>query len=99
MYCQNCGKELPTSTVSCPACGAEVFYPVPPSRPIEDVVDDLKRAAKDLAANAVQLSRSLATKADAVAKDPTGSAKKAANKVAAELDEVAKEIDRIFKDL
>jgi hypothetical protein len=102
MYCQSCGKELPPGAGSCPACGARVFYP-PPSNsatdPVERVVADMKRAAKDLASSAAHVSRRLASGAENAAKDPSGSAKKAAKKVADELDAVAKEVDKILNDL
>jgi len=99
MYCQNCGKELPASAASCAACGARVSYPAPSSPPADRVANDLKRAAKELASSAAQLSRRLAAKAETAAKDPSGSAKKAARKIAEELDAVAKEVDKILKDL
>jgi hypothetical protein len=59
----------------------------------------MKRAAKDLAANAARLSRRLGAEAEIAAKDPSGSAKRVAKKVAHELDSVAKEVDKILKDL
>ena len=62
-------------------------------------MSDTKRAAKDLASSAAKLSERLLSKAGVAAKDPKGSAKKAAKRVAHELEEAAHEIDRIVRDL
>jgi zinc-ribbon domain len=106
MFCQHCGKELPAGAGVCPACGAVVNLPPPPGAPlppppdsIEQIVHDLKQTSKQMASSAANLSRRMAAKAGTAAKDPTGSAKKAAHKVAEELDNVAKELDRILHDL
>jgi zinc ribbon protein len=102
MYCQQCGKELSPGASSCAACGARIFYPPPPPPSADQgdqIVAELKQAAKDLASSAARLSRRLAEKAETVAKDPPGSAKRAARRVSEELDAVTKEVDRILKDL
>jgi hypothetical protein len=66
---------------------------------MDPVAAELKRAINDLASSTIHLSKRLASKAESAAKDPSGSAKKAARKVAQELDAVAKEVDRILHDL
>jgi hypothetical protein len=102
MYCQSCGRELAPGASSCAACGARVFYPPPPSDSsdqIDQIAAEVRKAAKELISTTARLSGQLAEKAEATAKDPSGSAKKAAHRVAKELDAVAGELDRILKGL
>jgi len=100
MYCQQCGKELPPNSLSCPACG---FKADPPrsasSSSTEDVVADLKHSAKELVRATAKLTQRAAEKADVVANDPKGSAKRVSRKVSEELDKAAKEVDRILREL
>jgi len=100
MFCQQCGKELPTNGLTCPACG---FKTDPPgsasSSSTDDVVADLKRSAKELVRATAKLTQRAAEKADVVAKDPKGSAQRVSRKVSEELDRAAKEIERILRDL
>lgn len=113
MYCSQCGKELPVSATTCPACGyssappppsaagsgATVPPPAPSGDPVEQVLDETRKAARELADATARLSKRLVKEARTAAKDPPGSAKKAAKKVAQELDSAAKEIDRILRNL
>lgn len=110
MYCSQCGKELPTNATVCPSCGFSLGAPryfstgpsatPPPSAdPVELILNETKKAARELADATARLSKRLVEKAQTAAKDPTGSAKKAAKTVAKELDSAAKEIDRILKEL
>ncbi|MHB8351094.1 MAG: hypothetical protein ACYDFT_00115 [Thermoplasmata archaeon] len=61
------------------------------------MVSEVAHAAKDLAATVSRLTERFVTKAEAVSKDPTGAARKAARRAADELDAAAKEIDRVLK--
>jgi hypothetical protein len=102
MYCQSCGKELPTGSATCPFCGFAAPAPgrrAGSSSSLDDVLFETKRAAQDLASSAAKLSERLLTKAGYAAKDPKGSAKKAVKRVAEELEGAAREIDRIVRDL
>lgn len=101
MYCQNCGKELPSGASNCPACGAAVSsWPVPPSPDLLDqMVSEAKRAAKDLIVATGRISRYAAKEAKAASKDPSGSAKKVAKRVASELEHAASEVERLVRDL
>lgn len=111
MFCQQCGHEIPSGATACPGCGFVPLAPppvgpaaaVPPSPgssdPVEQILSETKRAAKELAEASARLSKRLVAKAQTAAKDPTGSAKRAAQKVAKELDSAAREIDRILKEL
>jgi len=101
MFCQACGKELPSAVVACPACGAPVGSAPRAGSPdpVATAVADLQRAAKDLAVNAARLSRRLASEAEAAAQDPSGSARKVAKKVAQELENVSRDVEKILKDL
>ena len=99
MYCAQCGKELPASAVTCPACGSPSASVPRSGDTIDQVLNDTKRAAKELAEATAKLSRRLVEKAQTAAKEPRASAKKAAKRVAKELDSAAKEIDRILRDL
>jgi hypothetical protein len=101
MYCQNCGKEIPSGAYTCTACGAVVpgshrGSSVPS---VHQLVQETRRAARELASATANLSRHLASRAESAARDPSGSAKKVAHRVAKELDAAADEIDRILKDL
>jgi len=101
MYCQNCGKELHSGALSCASCGAVVpgvhVGAAPAS--VKELLAEARRAARDLVSTTTTLSAHLATKAEAAAKDPSGSAKKAVHRVAKELDAAARELDRILRDL
>jgi uncharacterized Zn finger protein (UPF0148 family) len=103
MFCQQCGKEIPSGSPTCPACGfnAMSHSAAAPSDPesVEKIISEMKRAAKDLSVAAANLSQRVADKAGRAAKDPSGSAKRATRKVAEELDKAAKEIDRVLRDL
>ncbi len=66
---------------------------------IDDALSDAKDAAKQLASAATRLSKKLLAKAETAARNPSGSAKKVAHRVAKELDAASREIDRILKDL
>jgi len=66
---------------------------------LKEAIDATRRAAKELATASARLTKSVLEKADIAAKDPTGSAKKVARRVAKELDEATQDIERILKDL
>ncbi len=106
MFCPHCGREAPSGATSCPACGAALPWTPPPSAgtvgggdTLESVLHETRRAAQDLGRATARLSKRLVEKAQVAAKNPSGSAKKAAQRVAKELDEAAHEIDRIIKEL
>ncbi len=65
----------------------------------DQILDETKRAARDLAVASAKLSKHLLEKASIAARDPSGTAHKAADRVAKELDAVAKHIDEVLKDL
>lgn len=103
MFCQQCGKEIPPGSPTCPACG---YLAMPHSSStssaadsIEVAVAELKRTAKELAKSARTLSQRVVAEAGKAAKDPPGSAKRAAHKVAQGLEEAAKEIEQALRDL
>lgn len=102
MFCPQCGKEIPSGSPTCPACGY-LAVPHAPSKgstgSINDTVAELKRAAKELAQSAAALSGRVVDKAGDAAKDPKGSAKRVTRKVAQELDKASQEIERILRDL
>ena len=113
MYCQFCGKELPAGAAVCPSCGKAVGWAAPgpvgapsPASPhpsagdtVDALVADTQRAARDLAVATARVSKILLTKADEVAKDPKGSAKRAARRAAEELDKARKEIERALDQM
>jgi uncharacterized protein YoxC len=70
-----------------------------PDNSIEAAVAELKQSAKELARAAAHLSRKVAAKTGDAAKDPPGTAKRAAHAVAHELDNLAKEVEKILRDL
>ena len=103
MYCQGCGRELPSGILICPACG--FGNPAPGTSPsaressADELVAHLKQTAKDLARDAAKLSQRAVERAGNAAKDPSRTAARVSRKVAEELDKAAKEIDRILRDL
>jgi len=64
-----------------------------------EMLRDTKRAAKDLAKATARLSKKLLSRAEAAAKDPSGSAKKVGHRVSKELDAATREIERVLRDL
>ena len=105
MFCQNCGNRLNAGDTVCSKCNAPVGLPPPPpgapagQNPVDDLVREVKRSAKELAVASARLSKHLAAKAETAAKDPSGSAKKVATRVTSELDRIANEIDKALRDL
>ncbi len=103
VYCQGCGRELPSGVLICPACG----YATPGAGEgasartgsVDELVADLKRTAKQLGRDAAKLSQRAVDKAGEVARNPPDAAKRVSKKVARELDKAAQEIDRILRDL
>lgn len=101
MFCQNCGKELPAGAFVCAECGAAVpGHHAGPAQPtFGQLLEETRKSAHDLVESTAHLTKRLASKAEAAAKEPSASAKKAVNRVAKELDAAAREIERILKDL
>lgn len=66
---------------------------------LEQALGEAKAAAKDLARASAQLARKLLDRAERAAKDPRGSAKRAARTTAKELESAAHEIDELLKKL
>ena len=67
--------------------------------PFREALDATRRAAVDLTIATARLTKRIAEKAEVAARDPSGSAKKAADKVAKGLNEMVNELDRLLKDL
>ena len=101
MFCANCGKELPGGAGACPACG---FSPgrstgASTSSAIHEMVSEAKRAVKELNEAATSLSRQVRSGAQAAAKDPKGTSKRAVRRAAKELESAVDEIDRLIRKL
>jgi hypothetical protein len=64
---------------------------------LEAALGEAKQAAKDLARASKELTQRLLGKAERAAKDPKGTARRAAKTTAKELASVAREIDEILK--
>ncbi len=103
MYCQQCGKEIPSGSPICPGCGFNAMArepaPSPGSDSIEHFVSETKKAAKELAVAAATLSQRVVDKAADAARNPPAAAKRARRRAAEELEKAAREIDRIIRDL
>lgn len=70
-----------------------------PDDSLNDVIDETRRAAKELAEAVAKLTKRAFAKAEAASNDPSLSARKVAQRVAKDLDAAAKEVDRILRDL
>lgn len=98
MYCAHCGSELPSDGTVCARCGFSTQAPAPARSsggspdPVEELLRETKRAVNDLAAATVKLSQRFGTHAEAAAKDPSGTAKRA-------LDRLKKDIDSLVNDV
>ena len=108
MRCAACGAENPDGSSVCGSCHASLLPPPPPppspgralhSDQIDDLVRETKQAAKELAVASARLSKRLAEQAKVAAKDPGGTAKKAADRLAKELESVGNDVERILKNL
>lgn len=75
--------------------------PRPPPRTdsVDALIGDAKRAALELAVLSTRISQRLIERADAAAKDPSGTARNAARKAAAELDKARKGIEQALEQL
>jgi signal transduction histidine kinase len=67
--------------------------------PLREALLATRRAAQDLTIATAKLTRHIAEKAEAAAKDPSGPARKAVEKVAKGLNEMVNDLERILKDL
>ncbi|MGD0250276.1 MAG: zinc ribbon domain-containing protein, partial [Thermoplasmata archaeon] len=104
--CIRCGTEVPVGAKYCPACG---FACSPSSTegssgsssrdPLELALLEAKRAAKDLAEAMAKLSKRVAATAGTAAKDPSGTAKKAADRVKKEVDGALEDLSELLKEL
>ena len=70
-----------------------------PDETLKDAIEATRRAAVELASSTVKLTKRVMDKADAAAKDPSGSVRKAAKRAAKEIDVAAREIERVLRDL
>ena len=70
-----------------------------PEDTLKEALESTRRAAKELAEASARLAKRAVSKAEVAGRDPSGSAKKVARRVAKELDAAAKEVERILKDL
>ncbi|HTP54830.1 MAG TPA: hypothetical protein VML94_07760 [Thermoplasmata archaeon] len=70
-----------------------------PESEFQEALRESKRAAKDLAVASARLTKHLLAKAGTAARDPKGSASKAARRVGKELEAASQQIDKILKDL
>jgi len=66
---------------------------------LKSALEDTHRAAKELAEATARLAKRAESKAETAGRNPSGSVKKVAHRVAKELDAAAKEVDRILHDL
>jgi hypothetical protein len=103
MYCRWCGTQLPDAAKTCPKCGkpaslASDFDPAARDA-VDRVIADTTRAAKDLAAASARFTERLASKMQAAADDPKGTATRAARRIARDLDEAREEIEKALRDL
>ncbi len=101
MFCAQCGKELPTGADPCPACG---FSPgggarTSSSTTIHEMVNEARRAARELADAASDLTRQVKKEARAAQKDPKGTTQRAIRRAAKELESAVDEVDRLIKKL
>lgn len=94
MYCYGCGKPLPEGAERCQACQAPVPYPSPAGAgdAVDRFVADVRSGTKELIHESVSLSKQVAAKAGAAARDPKGSAKRATSKVAKGVREIAHDL-------
>lgn len=70
-----------------------------PGDTFEEALRETKKAAQDLARATAKLTRRLLEKAEGAAKDPRGSAKRAARTTAKGLESAARDVDELLKKL
>jgi hypothetical protein len=101
MYCSTCGRELPPGSTVCPVCSGGASGPQASSSTdvIGQAVAEAKRAAKDLMEASARLSRMAIDRAEAAGKDPAGTAKKVAERVANDLESAARAVEKALKEL
>jgi hypothetical protein len=66
---------------------------------LDQLVQEARHAAHDLARASARLSMSVLAHAKVAARDPSTSAKKAADRLAKELEKAGKDIERLLQDL
>jgi len=101
MFCAQCGKELPSGTNRCPACGFATAAPSPgeTSATIHEMVEEAKRAVRELGNAASELTRHVKSGAQAASKDPKGTTKRAIRRATKELESAVDEVDRLLRKL
>jgi len=70
-----------------------------PEDALKEAIEATRRAAIDLTVATAHLTKRVAEKADAAAKDPAGSARKAADRIAKGLNDMVRDLDRLLKEL
>lgn len=105
MYCAHCGATLPEGTTVCGSCGFTTTTPAPApsgsrsSDPVEELLQETRRAVKDLAAATAKLSKRVATHADELAKDPSGTARRARDRLKKEIGSLVHDVSDVLEKL
>lgn len=105
MYCAHCGAEMPEGTNVCPSCGYTTNASMPgtpksnSSDPVDEVLRETKRAVKDLAEATAKLSKQVAAHADALAKDPSGTTRKALDRLKRDIHSLVDDVSDALKKL
>jgi signal transduction histidine kinase len=101
MFCAQCGKEIPAGITTCPACGFSTAGSAGgrSATTIHEMVNEARRAARDLADAANELTRHVKSGAEAAKRDPKGTTKRAIHRAAKELESAVDEVDRLLQRL
>ncbi len=105
MYCAHCGTELPAGSVVCASCGFTTKAPSPvrpgsnSPDPVDEILRETKRAVKDLAEATAKLSKRVAAHADAAVKDPSGTTRKALDRLKRDINSLVSDVSDALKKL
>lgn len=105
MYCAHCGIELPGGATTCASCSFRTQAPSPAasghasSNPVDEILRETKQAVRDLAEATAKLSKRLAAHADAAAKDPSATARRARDRLKKDIDALATDVSNTLKKL
>ncbi|NNN17557.1 MAG: zinc ribbon domain-containing protein [Thermoplasmata archaeon] len=105
MYCAHCGAALPEGTNVCTSCGVASSTSVPgspkanSSDPIDEVLQETKKAVRELASATAKLSKQVAAHADALAKDPSGTTRKGLDHLKRDIHSLVDDVSDALKKL
>jgi enoyl-CoA hydratase/carnithine racemase len=101
MFCRWCGAGIADGAIACTACGRpqDLPPPPPPGDPLDRIVAEAKRTARELADLTEKLGQKATKEAKRAADDPSDAARRAIARFQKEIEEARRDLDRALRHL